>query len=46
MVGQHSQAIECLKECAGLDTADTRFKVDNLANGLREPNPVQARILN
>jgi len=44
MVGQHQQTIECVKECAGLDTAEARFKVDNLANGKREPNPVQARI--
>ena len=46
MMGQHPQAIECLKECAGLDFGDARLKVDNLANGLREPNPVQSRILN
>jgi hypothetical protein len=46
MLGQHPQALECLKDCAGLDSPDSRFKVDNLANGLREPNPVQAKIIN
>lgn len=46
MNGQHQQALECLKECTGLDTPEARFKVDNLANGLREPTPVQGRIVN
>lgn len=46
MIGQHQQALDCLKDCTGFDSSDARFKVDNLANGLREPTPVQARILN
>jgi hypothetical protein len=40
MIGQHQQAIECLKECSGLEQAEAKFKVDNLANGMREPSPV------
>jgi len=46
MLGQHQQAIECLRECSGIEQPEARFKVDNLANGLRESNPVQGRIVN
>jgi hypothetical protein len=38
--------MECLKDCTGFDSPEARFKVDNLASGLRETNPVQGRVVN
>lgn len=47
MLGQTAQAIDCLKSegAVGVDQ-DTKFKVDNLANGLREGSPVGSKIIN
>ena len=47
MLGQTTQAIDCLKSegAVGVDQ-DTKFKVDNLANGLREGSPVGSKIIN
>ena len=47
MLGQTTQALECLKsEGASNPEGDAKFKVDNLANGLREGNLVSGRIVN
>lgn len=46
MLGNHQQSMECLKDCTGFDPPEARFKVDNLASGLRETSPVQGRIVN
>lgn len=46
MLGHHQQSMECLKDCTGFDSPEARYKVDNLASGLRESSPVQGRIVN
>ncbi len=47
MLGQTQQAIECLKAegAAGVDQ-ETKFKVDNLSNGLREGSLVSSKVIN
>ena len=47
MLGQTAQALECLKSegAVGIDQ-ETRFKVENLANGLREGTPVSSKVIN
>ena len=47
MLGQTAQAIDCLKSegAVGVDQ-ESKFKVDNLANGLREGSPVGSKIIN
>lgn len=49
MLGQTTQALDCLKQegasMGGVDQ-ETKFKVDNLANGLRESSTVSSKVIN
>jgi tetratricopeptide (TPR) repeat protein len=47
MQGHGAQALECLKaEGATSIDAETKFRFDNLANGLKETTPVSAKTIN
>ena len=46
MLGQTEQALNCLKPEGGTQVdPETKFKVDNLANGLRETSQVNAKVI-
>lgn len=47
MLGQTALALDCLKSegAVGVDN-ETKFKVDNLANGLREGSLVNSKVIN
>lgn len=44
MLGQTQQAMECLRADSNVD-AETKIKVDNVANQMKEPNEVSQKIV-